>query len=134
MLDTAALARILAFAVIYAGVEFRYINRSEADWADGKEVYREKFIFWVVRPYHLYLLLPMFIAVSYSPSLTAWAGNTFLMAVAEDMAYFAWRGKGVRSGEWTTRWFGEVKVRGLVLPLWWPVDALVAVAFFTAPF
>lgn len=134
MFDTASFLRIIVFAAFYAGIEYRYINRSESEWVNGKEVYREKFLFWVVRPYHLYFLLPMFIAVSFALPLTAWAGNTFFLAVAEDIGYFLWRGKGVRKGEWTTRWFGSVKVGGLVVPLWWPVDILVAVAFFVVPF
>ena len=134
MLDPASLARILVFAVIYAGIEYKYINRSESEWVNGEEVYREKFLFWVVRPYHLYLLLPLFIVVSFSTSVTAWAGNTFLLAVVEDVAYFGWRGKGVRKGEWTTKWFGALNIGRTAVPIWWPVDTLVAAPLFVAPF
>ena len=133
MFDFTSFARILAFAIVYAGVEYRYVNRYESEWAGGEEVYTERFLFSVVRPYHLYLLLPMFIVVSFSWPITAWAGNVFALAILEDVFYFVWRRKKVRKGEWTTRLMGSLSLGGLVLPLWWPTDAVVAVALYLAP-
>ncbi|MBI3840984.1 MAG: hypothetical protein HY297_03390 [Thaumarchaeota archaeon] len=134
MFDSWSFARIAAFAVVYAGIEFRYVNRSEAEWTKKMDGFLEKAAFWVVAPYHAYLLLPLFIIVAFTLPVTAWAGNTFLLAVLEDVAYFVWRGKAVVKGEWTTTFFGSFNLGRLVVPVWWPLDVLVAVGLYLAPF
>jgi hypothetical protein len=53
--------------------------------------------------------------------------------VLEDIVYFGWRGKLVTAGDWTTTLFGSVKVGGLVIPVWWPLDILLAAALFWLP-
>jgi hypothetical protein len=132
LFDPGSFVRVVAFALVFAGIEYRYVNRFERDPAGG--VFAEKPVFWVVTPYHAFLLLPMFIVVAYSSSVGAWAGNTFFLAVIEDVAYFAWRGRSVVEGEWTTTLFGSFKVGGLVVPVWWPLDSVVAAALFLLPF
>ena len=87
----------------------------------------------MITPYHAFFLLPLFILAAFALPVTAWADNTFLLAVAEDVAYFAWRGKAVRKGEWTTTLFGSFKVGRLVIPIWWPLDMLVAAALYAVP-
>ena len=133
MFDVASLIRILVFAVIYAGIEYRYVNRYEGEWTKTAVGFSEKPVFWVITPYHAFFLLPLFILAAFALPVTAWAGNTFLLAVAEDVAYFAWRGKAVRKGEWTTTLFGSFKVGRLVIPIWWPLDMLVAAALYAVP-
>ena len=133
MFDTASFLRVVVFAIVYAGIEYRYVNRYEREWTKTAEGFSEKPVFWVISPYHAYLLLPLFIVASFSLSVTAWAANTFLLAVAEDMAYFAWRGKAVVKGEWTTKLFGSFKVGRYVIPVWWPLDILVAVGLYFVP-
>ena len=133
MFDLASFARIVAFAIIFAGIEYRYVNRSEAEWTGKVEGFHEKPLFWVITPYHAYLLLPLFIAVSYTLPITAWAGNTFVLAVFEDVAYFWWRGRAVAKGEWTTTLFGSFRVGKLVIPVWWPLDLMVAAGLYLFP-
>jgi hypothetical protein len=133
LFDLLSFARVLAFGIIFAGIEYRYINRREAEWTKKTEGFNEKPVFWVISPYHFFLLLPLFIVSSFSLSITAWAGNTFLLAVVEDMAYFVWKGKGVTKGEWTTTLFGSFNIGNVVIPLWWPLDLLVAGFLFWFP-
>lgn len=133
MFDPGSFVRVVVFAVIYAGIEYRYVNRYEREPA-GSGVFSEKPVFWVMTPYHVFLLLPMFIVAAYSPSISAWAGNTFFLAVIEDVAYFVWRGKSVIEGEWTTTLFGSLRAGGYVVPTWWPLDSVVAAALFLLPF
>ncbi|MBI3859742.1 MAG: hypothetical protein HY296_05850 [Thaumarchaeota archaeon] len=134
MLEFWSLARSLAFAIIYGGIEYRYINRNEAGWTKEVEGFYEKPAFWKISPYQTYLLLPLFIAVGFTLPVSAWAANTFLIAVLEDAAYFGFRGRWVMPGEWTTTLFSSVTVRGVVIPLWWPLDLLIVGAFYAVPF
>src|SRR5215831_14055893 len=133
MFDELSFVRVLAFAVFYAGIEYRYVNRYEKEWTKDAEGFAEKPVFWVITPYHAFLLLPLFIIVSFSPSITAWAANTFLLAVSEDMVYFLWRGRGVAKGDWTTTLFGSFELGGIVIPVWWPLDIAVAVLLYWVP-
>ena len=133
MFDTASFLRILVFAIIYAGIEYRYVNRREKDWTQPAEGFAEKPVFWVITPYHLFFLLPLFIASSFTLPISAWAGNTFVLAVMEDIVYFAWKGKLVTKGEWTTTLFGSFSIGRLVVPVWWPIDTVVAVALYLVP-
>ncbi len=133
MFDPASFIRATVFAVIYAGIEYRYVNRSEAGWTRQVEGFYEKPAFWVISPYHAYLLLPLFIVAAFALPITAWAANTFLVAVVEDIAYFAWRGKAVMAGEWTTTLFGSFKLGGFVIPVWWPLDLLIALVLYLLP-
>ena len=134
MFEPASFIRTVAFAVVYAGIEYRYVNRREAAWTNEAPGFYEKPVFWVISPYQFYLLLPLFIVAGLALPITAWAANTFLLAVLEDMVYFVWRGKAVVAGEWTTTLFGSIKVGRLVIPVWWPVDLVVALALYFAPF
>ena len=134
MFDAASFVRVLAFGIIFAGIEYRYVNRREAEWTKKTEDFYEKPAFWVIAPYHVFLLLPLFIVASFTFPISAWAGNTFFLAVAEDIAYFAWRGKGVAKGEWTTTLFGSFSIGDLVVPLWWPLDLLIAAFLYWIPF
>ena len=133
MFDAESFLRVAVFAIIYAGVEYRYVNRYEREWTKTAEDFSEKPVFWVILPYHLFFLLPLFIVAAFALPITAWAGNTFFLAVAEDIAYFVWRGKAVAKGEWTTTLFGSFKVGRFVVPVWWPLDLLVAAALYAVP-
>lgn len=133
MFDAVSFVRVLAFAIIFAGIEYRYVNRREEDWTKTTQSFNEKPVFWVISPYHAFLLLPLFIVASFSWSITAWAGNTFFLAVAEDVAYFVWKGKPVAKGEWTTTLFGSLNIGKYVIPVWWPLDLLVAVFLYWLP-
>lgn len=132
MLDPASFLRVVAVGIIFAGIEYRYVNRYERDWTKTAEGFNEKPVFWVISPYHLYLLLPLFVVASFTLPITAWAGNVFFLAVLEDVAYFAWRGKWVAKGEWTTTLFGSFRLGRFEVPVWWPLDILVAAALFWA--
>ncbi|MDA4124386.1 MAG: hypothetical protein OK438_02895 [Thaumarchaeota archaeon] len=134
MFDGVSFVRAVVFAVIFAGIEYRYINRAEAEWTKKVEGFFEKPAFWVISPYQAYLLLPLFITAAFTFSITAWAGNTFLVAVLEDMVYFAWRGKMVMEGEWTTTLFGSFRIGRFVIPTWWPLDLLVAAGLYALRF
>lgn len=134
MFDPGSFVRVLVFAIIFAGIEYRYVNRREKDWTKTVEGFVEKPAFWVITPYHFYFLLPLFIVASFTLPITAWAGNTFVLAILEDIAYFGWKGKLVIRGEWTTTLFGSIGVGRLVIPIWWPLDTLVAVALYLVPF
>lgn len=134
MFDLVSFIRVLAFGIIFAGIEYRYVNRREAEWTKKTESFYEKPVFWVISPYHFFLLLPLFIAASFTLSITAWAGNTFLLAVGEDMVYFVWKGKGVVKGEWTTTLFGSFSIGGFVVPVWWPLDLALAAFLYWVPF
>ena len=133
MFDAASFLRVVAFAVIYAGIEYRYVNRYERDYTKTAEGFVEKPVFGVFAPYHVYLLLPLFALVSFVPSFFTWVGNGLVLAVLEDMAYFVWRGKRVANGEWTTTIIGSFSVGGFEVPIWWPLDILVAAAFYALP-
>jgi hypothetical protein len=134
LIEAESFFRALAFAVIFAGIEYRYVNRREAKWTREMEGFYEKPAFWVVSPYHVYLLLPLFIAVSFSTVVTAWAGNVFMVALAEDVGYFVWRGRGVDSADWTTTLAGSFRVGGAVIPVWWPAAAALVLLLYLAPF
>ncbi len=134
MFDPASFIRAAVFAIIFAGIEYRYINRREADWTKKVEGFFEKPAFWVISPYQAYLLLPLFITAAFTLPVTAWAANTFLVAVLEDIAYFGWRGKAVMPGEWTTTLFGSFRLGRFVIPTWWPLDLLIAAGLYLLPF
>jgi len=133
LLDLLSLVRVVAFASLFGGIEYRYVYRREAPWTREVEGFNEKPAFWMYAPYQAYWLLPVFVVVALAPSITAWAGNAFLVALLEDVAYFAWRRTWVRSGEWTTRLFGSFTLAGRVVPVWWPLALTVAVAFYLMP-
>ena len=134
MFDPAAFIRVVAFGIVYAGIEYRYVNRYERDWTKTAEGFVEKPVFWEISPYHLYLLLPLFVIVSYSTSLTAWAGNTFFLAVIEDIVYFIWRWSPVSKKDWTSTLMGSFRLGKMEIPAWWPIDLTVAAALFLLPF
>ena len=133
MLEPLSLVRSVGFAVLFAGVEYRYINRREASGKDGLDQLGERPAFWVITPYHAYFLLPVFILVALAPLVTAWAANTFLIALLEDVAYFTWRGKWVQSGEWTTLMFGSFRVSRVTIPTWWPLALAISVSLYLMP-
>jgi hypothetical protein len=130
LFDPASFVRVTIIAVIYAGIEYRYVNRYEREWTRTAEGFNEKPVFWVITPYHFYLLLPLFVVVSYSSSITAWAGNALFLAVLEDAVYFVWRGRGVDKRDWTTTLVGSFRVGPIEVPAWWPLDLIVAVALY----
>ena len=134
MFDPPSFVRVVVFGAIYGGLEYRYVNRREEDWTREKEGFFEKPVFWAITPYHLYFLLPLFVAAAFALPLTAWGGNAFTLAVLEDIAYFGWRGRRVARGEWTTTLMGSFRVGGLEIPLWWPLDVAAAAVLFWAPF
>ncbi len=133
MFDAASFLRVVAFAAIYAGIEYRYVNRYERDYTKSAEGFVEKPVFGVFAPYHVYLLLPLFALVSFAPSFFTWVANGLVLAVLEDVAYFVWRGKRVAKGEWTTRIIGSFSVGRLEVPVWWPLDLLAAAALYLVP-
>lgn len=133
MFDLLSFVRVVAFATIFGGIEYRYVYRREAPWTKQVADFGEEPAFWIIAPYNAYFLFPAFIVVALSPSITAWAGNAFLLAVLEDLAYFAWRGSRVRNGEWTTCLFGSFSTGGRVVPFWWPLALAIAVAFYLMP-
>jgi hypothetical protein len=130
LFDPASFVRVAIIAVIYAGIEYRYVNRYEREWTRTAEGFNEKPVFWVITPYHFYFLLPLFVVVSYSSSITAWAGNALFLAVLEDAVYFVWRGRGVDKRDWTTTLVGSFRVGPMEVPAWWPLDLIVAVALY----
>ncbi|MDG6989243.1 MAG: hypothetical protein JRN21_07970 [Nitrososphaerota archaeon] len=130
MFDPASFVRVAAFGIVYAGIEYRYVNKYERELVAAADGEVEKPVLWVMLPYHLYLLLPLFVIVSYTPSLTAWAGNVFFLAGLEDMTYFAWRRTLVSKSDWTTKLMGSIRVGPMEIPLWWPLVAVVAAALF----
>lgn len=134
MFDGTSFLRVVAFAVVYAGIEYRYVNRYERDYTKTAEGFAEKPALFVFAPYHVYLLLPLFAVVSFVLPLTAWVANGLLLAVLEDATYFGWRGSRVAKGEWTTTILGSFSVAGFEIPFWWPLDVLVAVALYLVPF
>ncbi len=133
MFEAASFLRVVAFAVIYAGIEYRYVNRYEREYTKTAEGFVEKPAFGVFAPYHVYLLLPLFVVVSFALPLSAWAANGLVLAVLEDIAYFVWRGKGVAKGEWTTTIIGSFRVGRFEIPNWWPLDIFVAAALYLLP-
>ncbi len=133
MLDLLSFFKVLAAAVIYAGIEYGYVNRKEAEWTKKIDGFYEEPVFWKYTRYHVYFLLPLFIVISFTGSITAWAGNVFLLALVEDVAYFAWRGKMVTQGEWTAQLFGSFNLGGSVVPVWWPLDLVLVLFFYAIP-
>lgn len=133
MLDPVSFVRVVIFGVVYAGIEYRYVNRYERPWTKSQEEFAEKPVFWVITPYHFYLLFPLFLIASFSWSISAWAGDVFFLAVLEDIVYFIWRGKAVGKGDWTTTLFGSFRVGGMEVPVWWPLDLAVAAFLFWLP-
>lgn len=133
MFDLLSFFKVIVVAVIYAGIEYRYINRKEAPWTQQIDGFYEKPIFGKYTPYHVFFVLPLFIAISYTGSITAWTGNVFLVAFVEDVAYFAWRGKMVLEGEWTAQLFGSFKLGGVVVPVWWLLDLVIVLFFYAIP-
>jgi len=119
---------------VYAGIEYRYVNRSEAAWTKEVQGFVEKPVFWVISPYQFFLLLPLFVIAGFTTSVGAWAGNTFVIAIVEDIAYFGWAKRRVVKGEWTTQLFGSLRVAGFVVPVWWLLDSLVVAAFYLLAF
>jgi hypothetical protein len=134
LLDFSSFVRSFAFAVIYAGIEYRYVNRREEKWTGEVQGFFEKPAVWVISPYQLYLLLPLFVVAGFATSLTSWIGNVFLIAIVEDAAYFAWRGRMVMPGEWTTTLFGSYKVGRFAIPVWWAQDLLIVAVAYALPF
>ena len=133
MFDAASFIRVVAFAGIYAGIEYRYVNRYERDYTRTAEGFVEKPALRVFAPYHVYLLLPLFAVVSFVLPLTAWAANCLVLAVLEDSAYFLWRGKRVAKGEWTTTIMGSFSLGGFEVPTWWPLDIAAAALLYALP-
>lgn len=131
MFDLASCLRTLVSAIVFAGIEYRYVNRREAQWTKEKEGFYESSLLSKYTPYHVFFLLPLFLAISYTGSITAWAGNVFLAALVEDLAYFAWRKKMVVPGEWTTQLFGSVRVGNTAIPVWWPLDLLIVLLMYS---
>jgi len=133
LFDPESFLRVVAFAVVYAGIEYRYVNRYERDYTKTAEGFVEKPVIGVFAPYHVYLLLPLFAIVSFVPSFLNWVANGLVLAVLEDVAYFVWRGKRVAKGEWTTTIIGSFSLGRYEVPTWWPVDIVVAALFFLLP-
>ena len=133
MFEATSFLRVVAFALVYAGIEYRYVNRYERDYTKTAEGFVEKPVFRVFAPYHVYLLLPLFALVSFVLPMTAWVANGLVLAVLEDIAYFAWRGRMVEKGEWTTTIVGSFSVGGFEIPTWWPIDILAAAALYLLP-
>ncbi len=133
MFDAASFLRAVAFALVYAGIEFRYVNRRELDWTRTAEVFNQKPVFSIFTSYHVYLLFPLFVVVSFAWPATAWAANGLVLTVMEDAAYFVWRGRRVARGEWTTTLVGSFSVGGFVVPTWWVLDVVAALALYLAP-
>jgi hypothetical protein len=126
--------RVIAAAVVYGGIELRYVNRNEADWTRKIDGFYEKPVLWKYTRYHVLFVLPLFIVISYTGQISAWAANVFLVAFVEDVAYFAWRKKMVLQDDWTAQLFGSFKLGGVVVPIWWPLDLLIALLFYSIPF
>ena len=133
MFEPVSFGRVVLAAIVYGGIEYRYVNRREAEWTKRIEGFYEKPAFGKYSPYQLFLLLPLFVVVAYTPSPTAWAANVFLIALVEDISYFAWRGRMVAEGEWTTQLFGSFRMGSIVIPTWWPLDLVVALALYATP-
>ncbi len=130
MFEPISFVRVVLAAVIYAGIEYRYINRREAEWTKKVDGFLERPVFGKYSPYQVFFLLPLFVVVSYTQSVTAWTGNVFLLALLEDLTYFGWRGKMVKKGEWTTQLFGSFRAGSAVIPAWWPIDLLITLALY----
>ena len=133
MFDAASFLRAVAFAAVYAGIEYRYVNRREVDWTGTTGGFGEKPVLSIFMPYHVYLLLPLFAVVAFAWPLTEWVANGLVLAVVEDAVYFAWRGRRVAKGEWTSTLIGSFSVGGFVVPTWWVLDVVVAAGLYLAP-
>lgn len=126
--------RVVIFSVIYGGIEFRYVNRREAEWTRGTPGFYEKALLGTYSPYHIYFLLPVFIVVGFTQDIPAWAANVFLAALVEDVFYFVWRKKWVAKGEWTTMLFGSFRLGGHEVPIWWVLVGMLVAALYYVPF
>ena len=133
MFEPTSFVRVVLAAVIYGGIEYRYINRREEDWTKKVEGFVEKPVFGTYSPYQVYFLLPLFAIISYTQSVSAWAANVFLLGLLEDLSYFGWRGEMVKKGEWTTQLFGSFKVGSAVIPVWWPIDLIITFFLYLIP-
>jgi len=133
LFEPISFVRVLLAASVYGGIEYRYINRREAEWTKRVEEFHEKAFLAKYSPYQLFFLLPLFVVVSYTASITAWAGNVFFFALLEDIAYFTWRRRMVMKGEWTTQLFGSFQVGSVVIPVWWPLDVVIFLALYAIP-
>jgi len=133
LFEPVSFGRVVLAAIVYGGIEYRYVNRREAEWTKSMEGFYEKPVIGKYSPYQIFFLLPFFVVVSYTPSTTAWAANLFLIALLQDISYFAWRGTMVEEGEWTTQLFGSFRVGRIIVPIWWPLDAAVTLALYATP-
>jgi hypothetical protein len=133
LLELLSFIRSVSFAILFAGIEYRYVNRREVTWKDGVDQEGEKPAFWLISPYQAFLVFPAFVVVALAPSISAWAANTFLIALVEDVAYFLFRGSWVRAGEWTTNLFGSFSVAGRVIPVWWPLSLVMSAVCYLMP-
>ena len=134
MFDAASFLRVVAFALVYAGIEYRYVNRYELEWTKTAEGFVEKPALHVFAPYHVYLLFPLFAFAAFAWPFTTWVANGLILAVLEDAAYFWWRGRWVAKGEWTTTIVGSFSAGAREIPAWWPLDILAAAVLFLVPF
>lgn len=134
MFDPLSFIRSIAFAIIYAGIEYRYVNNREEGWTKDGYNFREKPLFALYTPYHVFLLLPLFIAVAFTLPLTAWAGNAMLIALVEDISYFGWRVRWIEKGEWTTKLYGSFSLGRRAVPFWYPVFVVCVSVLYIAPF
>jgi len=133
LFEPISFVRVVLAAVIYGGIEYRYINRREEEWTKKVEGFMEEPAFGKYSPYQVFFLLPLFVVISYTQSVTAWAGNVFLFAFLEDLAYFGWRGEMVKKGEWTTLLFGSFKVGSAIIPVWWPISVIITLFLYVIP-
>ena len=134
MFDIWSFVRVTAFALLYAGIELRYVNRRDAEWTKSVEGFTEKPAVWKLLPYHVFFLLPLFVIAGFALPVTAWAGNVLWIVLLEDVAYFVWRGRWVMSGEWTTTLLGSFRLGGRLVSGWWVPIALLVLALYWVPF
>jgi hypothetical protein len=133
LFDLVSFLRILVFSVIYGGIEYKYVNREEAEWTKKIPGFYEKPLWQKYTPYHVLFLLPLFVVVSFTFSLSAWFANVVFAALAEDIFYFVWRKRWVRKGEWTAKLFGSFTLGKYAFPLWWFLAAVIITALYLLP-
>jgi hypothetical protein len=134
LFELASFVRSTAFALFFAGIEYRYVNRRDAEWTKTSEAFLEKPALWKLMPYHLFFVLPVFVISAYDLPITVWAGNVLWIMVLEDLAYFVWRGRWVMAGEWTTTLLGGFRVGKYVVPGWWIPWIVLALVLYWVPF
>jgi hypothetical protein len=134
LFELLAFIRSAAFAVIFGGIEYRYVNYREEGWTTDGWNFKEKPVFGQYTPYHVFFVMPLFIAVGFTLPLTAWIGDALLIALVEDISYFAWRGRWVEKGEWTTKLYGSIGIGRRAIPLWWLAFFFLVSLFYLAPF